>query len=191
VNEPAPTPDVPATEQSVRFSVVCVDDEGSFFRVHIAAPTAEAAAAQARAQGHVVAITYLDGLSRADQNRILRVLRRSDGACPACGYSLEGLPRKDGRVICPECGYGDPVLDARKRASREIEPGKAFVFVGLFLSFVEAINMLRAPEFPLVGVAGLVMVAIGYERARGRFRPWVLVVAGLVVAAGVLRSFFR
>lgn len=183
-------PAAPPTAPAVRFSVVCVDERGSFFRVHVAAATAEEAAAKARQQGHVVAITYLDGLSHADQNRILRVLRRNDGSCPACGYSLEGLPAQDGKVICPECGYGDPVQDERKRVEREIAPGKAFVYVGLFLSFIEAINIVQRPEFPLLGVVGLVLVAIGYERARGRFGSWVIVAAAMVVAAGAARMFF-
>lgn len=30
--------------------------------------------------------------------------RRRAGSCPDCGYSLLGLPARDGRLVCPECG---------------------------------------------------------------------------------------
>ncbi|HMN40351.1 MAG TPA: hypothetical protein PKE29_05860 [Phycisphaerales bacterium] len=174
----------------VRFSVVCVNEDGSFFRVNLIAPSAEAAAAEARKQGYVVAITYLEGLARADQNRILRGLRRDGSNCPVCGYSLAGLPRKDGVVTCPECGFGDPVEDARKHNEREASPGKMFAAGGMFFAFVEAVSLARSPGFPFTGCVGVVLAIVGYERSRGRHGRIAVAVAGAVVVAGVIRMFW-
>ncbi len=185
--ETDPSPKTPPTSPQVRFSVVCVNDNGTFFRMNLDAPSAEAAAAEARKQGYVVAITYLEGLARADQNRILRGLRRDKGTCPVCGYSLAGLPRKDGVVTCPECGFGDPVEDVRRKTEKEASPGKMFAAGGVFLAFIEALNMARRPDFPFIGCVAVVLAIVGYERSSGRHGRIAIAIAGAVVVVGVIR----
>ncbi len=170
--------------------MVCVHENGTFFRLKVDASTAEAAAAQARAQGHVVAITFLDGLARAEQNRILRALRREKDICPVCGYSLAGLPRKNGVVTCPECGFGDPVEEIRRKSETEAPAGKIFAAGAVFLALIEALNVARRPDFPLIGVVAVILAIVGYERSRGRFGGVAIALAGAVVVAGMVRVFW-
>ncbi|MBY0261120.1 MAG: hypothetical protein K2Q20_02180, partial [Phycisphaerales bacterium] len=74
-------------EQAPEFSVVCVSPHGSHFRLRIAAPTAEEAVAQAKAQGHDARGAFADGLSREEQRQALEALRAPDSYCAACGYA--------------------------------------------------------------------------------------------------------
>lgn len=181
---PLPDPALP------RFSVVCVAENGSYFRINVAAATAEEAAEFARKQGHIVAITYIDGLARAEQNRLLGVLRRDGGKCLACGYALEGLPKKAGVVICPECGYGDPIVAAERAAARNAEPGRLLVRAGVFLGVVEILIALRpSDEWPVVAAIGLALCAAGYERSKGSRGMGALVFVGLVIVFVVVRRW--
>lgn len=42
---------------------------------------------------------------RKEAARLARfILRRQPGKCRKCRYELSGLPRRNGAVVCPECG---------------------------------------------------------------------------------------
>lgn len=67
-----------------------------------------------RAPLDLVAVVWVFGLVLAPAGAFAAVrrgmvarcqwLQRGGPCCPACAFPLVGLPRRDGAIVCPECG---------------------------------------------------------------------------------------
>lgn len=87
------------------FRVVCRGGGLIDYLVDVEAADVGAAAAGARAMGHEPLLVFPAALSHREQHLVVLAWRRGGTECPACGYSLKGLPAL-AWTVCPECGLG-------------------------------------------------------------------------------------
>jgi ribosomal protein L37AE/L43A len=89
------------------YTVICRVQSGEAFKIHLLAEDESDAARLAKKRGHDVdQVMPLYGSGQqprwATGKKVAKTVDRS--RCPACGYSLRGLPIEDGVITCPECG---------------------------------------------------------------------------------------
>jgi hypothetical protein len=165
------------------FTVICRGAEGKgMFKVYVPAETPEQAVEEARQRGHTVQRVFSPTDGQID---LMGSLSEEEGArvCRRCGYSLAGLPRGEGVVLCPECGHINEVArpDVEPGAGRYLEwyglalglLGAVWItaaFVGIGLGAM-ALQQTRGARGRLAVAAGIVGIVIhsGYVLWRGRF----------------------